>query len=50
MRARALAQGLKVSKIPDKYLIREDALSTVDMEAALTAITPPTTDTASAER
>jgi len=40
MRVRALAQELKVAKMPDKYLIREDKLSTADLEAALTAITP----------
>jgi rRNA-processing protein FCF1 len=38
MRARALAQGLKVGKIPDKYLIREDNLSASDLDAALTDI------------
>jgi len=41
MRARALAQGLKVGKIPDKYLIREDNLSTTEMDVALTTISPP---------
>jgi rRNA-processing protein FCF1 len=40
MRARALAQGLRASKIPDKYLIREENLSTADLEMALTAISP----------
>jgi rRNA-processing protein FCF1 len=39
MRTRALAHGLRVSKIPDKYLIREDQLSTADLNAALTSIT-----------
>ena len=42
MRTRALAQELKVGKIPDKYLIREEKLSTVDLDAALTAISPQT--------
>jgi rRNA-processing protein FCF1 len=42
MRARALAQSLKVGKIPDKYLIREDNLSSTDLEAALSSISPPT--------
>jgi rRNA-processing protein FCF1 len=42
MRARALAQGLSVAKIPDKYLIREDRLATSDLEAALAEISEPT--------
>ena len=40
MRARVLAQGLRADKIPDKYLIREDKLSTADVDAALSSITP----------
>jgi predicted ribonuclease YlaK len=40
MRTRAMAAGLKVSKLPDKYLIHEDNLSTPVMDQALTSISP----------
>jgi len=40
MRARAIGYGLRVAKIPDKYLILEDGLSATDMDAALTSISP----------
>ena len=41
MRTRALAQRLKVSKLPDKYLIQEDNLSASAMDLALTTISFP---------
>jgi rRNA-processing protein FCF1 len=47
MRARALGQGLKVAKIPDKYLIREDGLSTSNLNDALTEISPAETSLSS---
>lgn len=40
MRTRVLAQQLRADKIPDKYLIREGNLSTVELNQALTTITP----------
>jgi rRNA-processing protein FCF1 len=50
MRTRALAQGLTVAKIPDKYLIREDKLSTSDLNQALTAISLPATSRVGVEK
>lgn len=44
MRARALAQGLAVSKLPDKYLIKEEGLSEAETNEALSSIAPPVHD------
>jgi rRNA-processing protein FCF1 len=43
MRARAVARGVTAAKMPDKYLIREEALATSDLEIALEVVTAPDT-------
>jgi rRNA-processing protein FCF1 len=44
MRARALTQRLRVAKIPDKYLIREEGLAAADLATAVASITEPGTN------
>jgi predicted ribonuclease YlaK len=40
MRARARTRLLKAAKLDDKYLIREDGLASLDLEAAVASIEP----------
>jgi rRNA-processing protein FCF1 len=41
MRARTMARGLAAAKLPDKYLIREEALASREMDVALSSMTAP---------